>query len=864
MPLTPGTRLGPYEILAPIGAGGMGEVYRARDSRLGREVALKILPDSFARDTDRLHRFEQEARAVAALNHPNILAIHDIGEQNGAPYIVSELLDGNSLRAELETSAIPPRKAADYGIQIAQGLAAAHEKAIVHRDLKPENIFICRDGRVKILDFGLAKLAANPASGSAAEGATFTQAHSPTQPGVVMGTAGYMSPEQVRGAAVDARTDIFAFGAVLYEMLAGRRAFQRDTAAETMTAILKEDPPEISDLTHPVPPGMERIVRRCLEKQPEQRFQSAKDLAFALEALSGTTGSKSAPAAAIAAAPPKRNWLAPVLAALAGMAVVAAVAYFLRPAQADPLAFNRVSYDRGEVISARFAPDGKSVIFTGRLNNAPLDLYIVRGDYPESAPVGLHGAVLAGVSRQGQMAVLLRPRYFSHFQWFGTLAVAPIGGGGARELLENVGSADWSADGSEMAVISAGNGQYSLQYPIGKIILQSSDWLSDARISPDGEHIALLRHTLVGDDRGDVIVTDRSGKVTKLSGPWESLEGLAWAPSGNEVWFSSATQGEQYCIRAATLAGKQRTIYCGTSPTVIRDVDSTGRMLVASEEKREEIGEAQHSSDEIRDLSYLNEANLPIAAQDGSKILFTDSGEASGNTYVVYVRNTDGSAPVRIGTGGLGTDISPDGKWALMVMPGDPAKRVQVVPTGIGQARTLHWDGFNPVWATWFPDSKHILIVAPGPNVSTFETDMDGAALQPMVIVTGSPAIISPDGKFIYGLLYDKWLLRSLDGSVTKPTTNLPPGETPVTWTEDPAFIYTQKGEGVATAVYRHELATGRDELWQLIKPKDEAGLRTGLSGSGTGQISMTHDGKVMVFNCAVELSELYVSSPIH
>jgi serine/threonine protein kinase len=254
MTLAPGTKLGPYEILAPLGAGGMGEVYRARDSRLGREVALKVLPESFSKDADRLRRFEQEARAVAALNHPNILAIHDIGENVGAPFIVSELLEGSSLRAELEHGPLSARKASDYAAQIAQGLAAAHDKGVVHRDLKPENIFLTKDGRVKILDFGLAKLTTK-GEGAKGQSDGLTLTSSPTEAGMVMGTAGYMAPEQVRGAAVDSRTDIFAFGAVLYEMISGKRAFRRDTAAETMTAILKEEPPELDDLAQAVSPG---------------------------------------------------------------------------------------------------------------------------------------------------------------------------------------------------------------------------------------------------------------------------------------------------------------------------------------------------------------------------------------------------------------------------------------------------------------------------------------------------------------------------------------------------------------------------------------------------------------------------------
>ena len=293
MALTSGTKLGPYEILAPLGAGGMGEVYRARDTRLGRDVALKILPESFARDTDRLRRFEQEARAVAALNHPNILAIHDIGEQGGSPFLVSELLEGESLRAALDRGALPQRKTIEYGVQIAQGLAAAHDKGIIHRDLKPENIFITNDGRIKILDFGLAKLAQQ--TGADPDEPTLTA--SQTAAGVVMGTASYMAPEQVRGEVADPRTDIFAFGAVLYEMLSGVRAFRRDTPAETMTAVLKDDPPELSDGTRLVSPSLERIVRRCIEKNPEQRFQSARDLSFALSALSGTEASNIARAA---------------------------------------------------------------------------------------------------------------------------------------------------------------------------------------------------------------------------------------------------------------------------------------------------------------------------------------------------------------------------------------------------------------------------------------------------------------------------------------------------------------------------------------------------------------------------------------
>ncbi len=287
MTLLPGTLLGPYELISQIGAGGMGEVYRARDPRLGREVAIKVLAKSFARDPDRLRRFEQEARSTGALNHPNILAIHDLGTHEGAPYLVTELLEGETLKDRLRTAPIPQRKAIEFALQTASGLAAAHDKGIIHRDLKPDNLFVTREGRVKILDFGLAKLLGPEGNPADPTSAMTSAGH--TVPGVVLGTVGYMSPEQVRGLPVDQRSDIFSFGTILFEMLAGQRAFERDSAVETMNAILKEDPPEVDSARVLLPPGLERIVARCLEKQPEDRFRSAHDLAFALEALSGVS-----------------------------------------------------------------------------------------------------------------------------------------------------------------------------------------------------------------------------------------------------------------------------------------------------------------------------------------------------------------------------------------------------------------------------------------------------------------------------------------------------------------------------------------------------------------------------------------------
>jgi eukaryotic-like serine/threonine-protein kinase len=868
MPLTSGTKLGPYEILAPLGAGGMGEVYRARDTRLGREVALKILPHSFASDPDRLRRFEQEARAVAALNHPNILAIHDIGEEGGSPFIVSELLEGSSLRSELENGELSSRKAADYAVQIAHGLAAAHDKGIIHRDLKPENVFITRDGRVKILDFGLAKLASNAAPNQASAGMTLTS--SPTEAGMVMGTAGYMAPEQVRGANVDSRTDIFAFGAVLYEMVSGKRAFRRETAAETMTAILKEDPPEFSEmeLAHPVSPGLERIVRRCLEKNPEQRFQSAKDLAFALEALSGTTFRTGSHAAILTAAiqtageEKKRSaWLIGAAAVALGIALGLAVAWYMRPIAPAPATFKQVSFHRGEVLEARYAPDGKTLVYSARINGEPLDTYMVREEYPEAVPAGLHGAALLSISRQGEMAVLVRPHYYAHRQWIGTLATSPMGGSAPREVLENVAAADWSPDGSEMAVIDFVNGKFRLQYPVGKVLLESENWLSDLRISPDGRQVALFRHPPNQDDRGDVILLDRSGQLKTISPGWESLEGLAWSPSGKEMWFSGADSGEQYCIRAVTLTGKQRTVYCGTSPTIINDIAPSGRTLVSAGTNRVAMGLVEHRSIEERDLSWLDNPYGPVLSSDGSVIAFTDQSGQAGNEYAVYVRKTDGSPAVHIGGGGFASDLTADAKWALVVLPGDATARVQVVPVGAGQTRVLHWDGILPRWARWLPDGKRILLVADqaGQPQSLYLTDMNGST--PKLLFPGNEFnLVAPDGQSV--LMFDNgtWMVRSIQVNSIKKIAGIqaPNVEFPIGWAADGKHAFIQVPNATGITIYKMDLDSGAREVWQVVKPKDQIGLRPMSVPS-----SITPDGRWIVFTYKTQVGQLYRSDSL-
>jgi serine/threonine protein kinase len=527
MTLASGTRIGPYEIQSLLGAGGMGEVYRARDSRLGRDVAVKVLPAAFAQDKERLRRFETEARAVAALNHPNILSVHDVGTQDGVPYLVSECLEGHSLRQEL-SGALPLRRAVEYGTQIAQGLAAAHDKGIIHRDLKPENVFVTQDGRVKILDFGLAKLALPEAVSN--DGATIEA--QPTSAGSVVGTVGYMAPEQVKGEAADARTDIFALGTILYEMLAGRRAFRSDTSAETMTAILKEEPPDLSTSGKAIPLAMDRIIRRCLGKKPLQRFQSARDLAFNLEGLSGVS---SASTIRMPSHEKTRQRIMPwVLGALA-IAVVAATSWFFgaRTAAVPAPVYHQLTFERGLVYAARFGSDGRSIYYSASWNSHPLQLYSTVPDSPESRSLGLVNSTLFAVSATN-MAISLgcKDRYIGNCQ--GTLGLVPVAGGTPREIVEDALAADWTADGSQMAVIRQVNGKYRVEFPRGKMIYESEHPLHFLRISPRGNAVSLGETEGVDGDAGWALAIDRNGKQLMRSATYVSMEGVAWSPSGKK------------------------------------------------------------------------------------------------------------------------------------------------------------------------------------------------------------------------------------------------------------------------------------------------------------------------------------------
>jgi Tol biopolymer transport system component len=845
--LSAGSKLGPYEIIGAAGAGGMGEVYRARDTRLERTVAIKVLPPAFTSDPERLRRFEQEARAVAALNHPNILAIHDIGSQDGSPYLVSEFLEGGTLRERLREGPLAARRASDYALQIAQGLAAAHEKGIVHRDLKPENIFLTQEGRVKILDFGLAKLAAPEMAGEGVTAAGTLQ----TTPGVVLGTVGYMSPEQVRGHAADHRSDIFAFGAILYEMLAGERAFQRGTSAETMTAILKEEPAELGESGRTVSPAVDRIVRRCLEKAPEQRFQSAKDLAFALEAISGTTG---ATAAISGAAPrPAARRLPWMVAVVAVLAALASGLYTLTRKTAGNIPeFHQLTYSRGYVRMARFAPDGQTVVFGGMWNGEPMRIWFQRTDSTEFSPLSLPDADLLSVSRSGELAIALGRRFPHSHVPVGTLARTPLTGGAPREVLEGVTDADWSPDGAQLAVARQVGDRFRLEFPIGTALYETTGYISQLRFSPGGDWIAFMDHPLWGDDRGYVSVVDLSGKRKVLTREWQGEQGLAWSPDGKEIWFGAAEAGEPNALRAVTLDARERVILRSPTDLVLEDVSRTGRVLLTSEMARTDVTAGAVGQEKERDLTSFDNSWSPQLSDDGRLAIFSTM-VGGGTNYAIYGRKTDGSPAFRLGEGD-GLALSPDGKWEVAMLPAAD-DQLLLIPVGAGETKTLKSERLHYRNALWLPDGKRLLVMAEesGHGVRTYLQDIAGGAPKALTPEGVEAVLVSPDGKsFLARGAEKKFLLYPLEGGEPQPVSGLAPEDQPIQWLSDGSILFFRPGE-ISTSVSRLDLGTGRKSFWKQFAPADRVGLL------GTYEVSVTRDGKLYVRDDRHIFSSLFV-----
>ena len=689
MTLAAGIRLGPYEILSPLGAGGMGEVYKAKDTRLERMVAVKVLPERLAEDADALARFVREAKAVAALSHPNILAIHDVGHEASVAYAVTELLEGETLREALALGPLSSRKAREYGVQVALGLAAAHEKGIVHRDLKPDNIFITRDERLKILDFGLAKPGAGPSDARDETQSPTVSGY--TEPGKVMGTVGYMSPEQVRGVAVDHRSDIFSFGAVLYEMLTGSRAFQRETAAETMTAILKEDPREPSsvgaDAVALVP-----VLRHCLEKKPERRFQSARDLAFALETASvTTTGSGAAMVAPVAE---RSAVVGKWLGATALIAAAAITGYLVRPARsaAPAPAWSEATVaplttDPGYEGEPTFSPDGQTIAYVSdRDGNFEIYLQQIAGGPALNLTNNPAADIQPAVSPDGREIAFVSNRaggsdiiYAAPFLPLvgGDIWIMPALGGPARRIVQNGNCPSWSPDGANLlyvhgtfrnariAVVPAAGGESrdvpiegsSVQRYFFPSLSEDSRWL----IYQNGQQIE--------------VVPAAGGKAKVLA----RGESPAWGVGSTSVVYTNA------------MPGKGRTLW--TSPFSLARGEFSGRPEPLTFGRGGDVGARVSRDGKTIAFSAVDQSlNLEELPYD------TEAGRATGPPRELTSGNN------RVGF----FDPSPDGKAVVFAAERGAQSHLWRIDPPATPVELTRDPKYSDTWPQWSPDGGEI------------------------------------------------------------------------------------------------------------------------------------------------------------
>ena len=884
--------LGPYRIAGLLGEGGMGAVYRARDTRLGRDVAIKVLTNITTADREKLLRFEQEARAAGMLNHPNLVTIFDVGNAGDTPYVVSELLEGETLRDRVNRGPIAPRRCVEIALGIAHGLSAAHEKGIVHRDLKPENIFGTKDGRVKILDFGIAKLSAT------ASGEVF-QSKASTEPGYVMGTVGYMSPEQVRGENVDQRSDIFAFGAMLYEMLTGQRAFKKGTAVETLNAILNDEPRDMTEIVPNIPSQLEKLVHRCLEKDKNQRFQTARDLAFNLEVLgtmpagpatlSGTRPPQNAPAAPRPAPPtpidsdatlskrtphptgvrpvrtstvpvvPKRKpAVRPMLITMLFLASIAGAAWggwYLasqKTAEVENTLFRRVTFRRGEVRSARFTPDGETIVYSAAWDGAPAEVFAASRHSPEARPLGIKEAEVLSVSKAAEVAVLLRR---DRLTGLGTLARMPLAGGAPREILNDVKYADFSPDGTAMAIIRAARNGFRLEYPIGTVKYETPHYIRDVRVSPDGTQVAFLEPH---GGANDVVVIGDVAPEPIARGWATGANGLAWAPDGEEIWITGTETAAPPALWAVAMNGDRRLVNRLTGSMKLFDISSAGRLLVANGTWRAALHYSAPGAAQEQDVSWLDWSIAADLSNDGRRLLFNETREGGGSRASIYLRDADAPTPVRIGEG-YGDALSPDGTKVLA----HSGQKLVVLPTGAGEQRTLEVEGSFDLGAVWLADSRRVIVGGAQPKgayrllvIDTVNDIVKPISPENIWGAATRPFAVSPDGRFVAGMSEDEIItLYPTDGTLrsTKPP-GVRKGEVPIQWSADGRWLYVYRPTVLPSRVYRIHLGDGTRESWKEFAPSDPAGVYR------IAPVLITPSGNAYAFNALRTLNDLYVA----
>jgi Tol biopolymer transport system component len=832
----------------------MGEVYRAKDLRLGREVALKVLPEELSKDPGRLARFEQEARSASALNHPNIVTIHEIGREGDTPYIAMELVDGKTLRELSASGPMPIRKVLSAAAQVAEGLAKAHGAGIVHRDLKPENLMVSKDGFVKILDFGLAKLTEPEAGGVSAMPTLGTPE---TQPGTVLGTVGYMSPEQASGQSLDFRSDQFSLGSILYELVTGEKAFAKKTAAETMSAIIREEPEPLGKSRPQTPLPLRWIVERCLAKDPEERYASTRDLARDLVGVRDHVSEIGSGGEALVAARGRPRLLRAALPAALVAAALAAgwlAARGLTKKSTAP-SFHRLTFRTGQIGNARFAPDGKTVLYGAVWEGeGGMSLYQTRPESPESHRFDYARADILAISSSGEVALLLEDA---------TLSRVPLAGGAPRPVLEGVpyAGADWAPNGRDLAVIRNVEGRNRLEAPIGTVLLESERGLQRPRFSPSGDRIALFE---VAPKPSLSLVETASRKRRVLSEGWSSLEGVpCWTAGGKEIWFTASRGGEPAALYAVDLSGKQRLIARVPGSLELDDISAEGRVLVAHHTQLNVLmGRASGESSD-RNLSWLDQSIPSGLSADGKTLVFTEMGEGGAEPGAVYRRGTDGSPAVRLGEGIAGR-LSPDGKWVTTRVGGGPDSRPRLVllPTGAGESKTVLTEGLDFRGAgNWLPDGRRLLLAGAEKRspARVYLVEIEGGGRRPVTPegisllpfpFSGDP--VSPDGtRFLATDAKRALFVVSLDGGEPRRLGELQPLESVVQWSADGRSLIVRVA-GVPIRLALLDTQTGERRPWKEILPGDP-GIRR------IQRLLMSRDGETYVYQMFRTFSELYL-----
>ena len=857
-----GQRIGPYEVLEPLGAGAMGQVYRALDTKLNRDVALKVLPERFALESDRLARFKREAQMLAALNHPNIAAIYGFEDSEGEQALVLELVDGPTLADLISRGPIPLQQALTIARQIAEALETAHDKGIIHRDLKPANIKIASNRSVKVLDFGLAKVW-DGAPGALLSGApTLTAADLGER--AILGTPAYMSPEQARGRDLDKRTDIWSFGCVLFEMLTGRTAFGGETISDTIARLLERDV-EWDALPPSTPVPVRNLLRRCLHKDPNHRLRDVGDARIEIDEALTASAAPAADAMASAGRTLRRRRL--LLGAVAlGVAVAATLAavFIVQNTRAGSQpTFRQLTFRHGSIRGARLGADGQTVAYSAAWIDTQPQVYVIRPESPQSGSIGLVDAGVFSLSSKGELAIALGCR-LNWGECTGTLAHVLLTGGTPRELVKDVNVADWSPDGQSMAVVSFAGGRYRLEYPIGTLLYEPPGWVTYARISPGGDRIAFLDHPRLGDIGGSVVLIDRAGKKTTLSSDWKSLQGLAWSNTGDEIWFTGSRTGKggSSALYAVSLTGRERTVFSSPGTLKLNDISREGQVLLTRGTTRGGIIALGAGGTKDRELSWFDYSTVGDLSADGKTLLFYEWGEGVGARSTIFIRTTDGGDAVRLGEG-RPLALSRDGQWTLAVQDSSPAQLV-LLPTRTGEVRRMPRGPLAEYldWAAWSPDGRRIYFAARDESDvrRTYVQDVDGGEPRPVTPDGFVGLLLSPDGRKLATVdRYGEYYLCPVDGGADpQPLGGYMDGDTLLQWTADGKSLFIREAGNLVLRIHRLDLSTGVREFWRELVPPDPTVLID--IGSDPGQVRITPDGRSYAYTYWTFDGELYLA----